>query len=41
MATRFRWPNLIIGTLIAMVILNGTCIIVKDARGELLKTNCD
>jgi len=30
-----RWPDLIIGTLIALVILNGARLIVKDARSEL------
>ncbi len=33
-----RWPDLIIGTLIAMVILNGARLIVKDAHSELKKT---
>jgi len=30
-----RWPDLIIGTLIALVILNGSRLIIKDARSEL------
>jgi cation diffusion facilitator family transporter len=30
-----RWPDLIIGTLIALVILNGARLIIKDARSEL------
>ena len=33
-----RWPDLIIGTLIALVILNGARLIVKDAHSELKKT---
>lgn len=32
-----RWPDLIIGFLIALVILNGARLIVKDARSELVK----
>ena len=32
-----RWPDLIIGSLIALVILNGARLIVKDAQSELKK----
>jgi Co/Zn/Cd efflux system component len=30
-----RWPDLMIGTLIALVILNGARLIILDARQEL------
>lgn len=30
-----RWPDLIIGTVIALVILNGARLIIKDAHSEL------
>jgi len=30
-----RWPDIIIGTLIALVILNGARLIIKDAHSEL------
>jgi len=33
-----RWPDLIIGTLISLVILNGARLIIKDARSELNNT---
>jgi len=32
-----RWPDLVIGCLIAMVILNGARLIVRDARQELTR----
>jgi len=34
-----RWPDLIIGSLIALVILNGARLIVKDAKEELVIAN--
>jgi len=34
-----RWPDLIIGTIIAMVILNGARLIIKDAKEELVIAN--
>ncbi len=34
-----RWPDLIIGMLIALIILNGARQIIKDARGELDRSN--
>ena len=30
-----RWPDIIIGVVIALVILRGSVIIVRDARSEL------
>ncbi|VAW59528.1 Cobalt-zinc-cadmium resistance protein CzcD [hydrothermal vent metagenome] len=30
-----RWPDLVIGILIALVILNGARLIIIDARSEL------
>jgi Co/Zn/Cd efflux system component len=32
-----RWPDLLIGSLIALVILNGARLIIIDARSELSK----
>jgi len=34
-----RWPDLIIGSLIALIILNGARLIVKDAKKELVIAN--
>lgn len=43
-STGNRWPDLIIGTLIALVILNGARHIIKDAKrelaGECTSANC-
>jgi len=35
-----RWPDLIIGVLIALVILRGALHIIADARRELAAVNC-
>ena len=36
-----RWPDLIIGSLIALVVLRGAIHIIRDARSELTPPNAD